>query len=282
VPPGKRISLSKHISPGYTGKDLRKKEAQRLLADGIAMLAKEQEKLYAQSEHALLVIFQAMDAGGKDSTIKHVMSGLNPQGCQVHSFKAPSSQELDHDYLWRCTKALPERGRIGIFNRSHYEEVLISRVHPEILRRQRLPRELRGKGIWKRRFDEINAFEQHLSNNGTAVLKFYLHISKEEQRRRFLARIDRPEKNWKFEVGDAKERAHWDEYMHAYEDVFNHTSTEWAPWHIIPADKKWFARLAVGAIILHTLLGLKLAFPKVSEQHRKSLADARKLLETEG
>jgi PPK2 family polyphosphate:nucleotide phosphotransferase len=229
--------------------------------------------------HAVLIIFQAMDAAGKDSTIKHVMSGINPQGCQVHSFKAPSTEELNHDYLWRCSKALPERGKIGIFNRSYYEEILVTRVHPEILEQRSLPANLIDKDVWQRRFEEINNFEKHLVNNGTIILKFFLNVSKEEQKERFLERIDRPEKNWKFSVDDAKERALWDDYMTVYEDMFNHTSTKYAPWYIIPADHKWFTRLTVAAIIYTQLKELNLQYPTVSEEKHQELLQARKVLE---
>jgi PPK2 family polyphosphate:nucleotide phosphotransferase len=237
--------------------------------------------LYAQNTYALLLIFQAMDAAGKDSTIKHVMSGINPQGCQVYSFKQPSAEELDHDYLWRSFKALPERGRIGIFNRSYYEEVLVVRVHPEILEQQQLPPSAKGKHIWQQRFEDINNFEKYLFNNGILVMKFFLNVSKQEQKKRFLARIDRPEKNWKFSLADAKERGHWDDYMAAYEDVFKHTSTEWAPWHIIPADNKWFTRLAVASFIYHRLQSLNLAYPVVEENHLQKLQAAKVMLESE-
>jgi PPK2 family polyphosphate:nucleotide phosphotransferase len=222
-----------------------------------------------------------MDAAGKDGTIKHVMSGLNPQGCQVYSFKAPSSEELDHSYLWRCFRALPERGRIGIFNRSYYEEVLVARVHPEILDRQKIPAETKNKGIWKRRFEEINNFEQYLVNNGIIVLKFFLNVSKAEQKRRFLERIERPDKNWKFSVNDAKERNFWNDYMDAYEDCFNHTSTKAAPWFIIPADFKPFSRLAVAFVIYHKLKELDLAYPKVSKAQLDALQQAKKVLQSE-
>jgi PPK2 family polyphosphate:nucleotide phosphotransferase len=224
---------------------------------------------------------QAMDAAGKDGVIKHVMSGVNPQGTQVYSFKAPSAEELDHTYLWRNFKALPERGRIGIFNRSYYEEVLVVRVHPEILDRQQLPPELKGKDIWKRRFEEINHFEEYLVDNGTIVLKFFLNVSKEEQKKRFLERIDRPEKNWKFSSADAKERQRWDDYQAAYEDLLNHTSTKHAPWYVVPADHKWFSRLAVGAVILRTLKDLKLAYPNIDEAQRQELLKAKEMLESE-
>jgi len=237
--------------------------------------------LYAQDTRSVLIIFQAMDAAGKDGTIRHVMSGINPQGCQVYSFKAPSAEERDHTYLWRSMKALPERGRIGIHNRSYYEEVLVARVHPEILAGQQLPEELKDKNIWKRRFKEINNFERYLTNNGVVVLKFFLNVSKAEQKRRFLARIDEPDKNWKLSVADAKERTYWDDYMRAYEDVFDNTSTDAAPWYIIPADHKWFARLAVAAIIYQTLEALKLSYPEVSAGRKAELQDVRRMLMAE-
>ncbi|HYV03637.1 MAG TPA: polyphosphate kinase 2 family protein [Blastocatellia bacterium] len=281
VPPGSKISLAKDYDPAHKAEFVKKDEADNLLQEGLAELVEMQGKLYAQDTYSVLVIFQAMDAAGKDGTIKHVMSGLNPQGCQVYSFKAPSDEELDHDYLWRSFKALPERGRIGIFNRSYYEEALVVRVHPEILARQRIPADTRDEGIWKRRFSEINVFEKYLVANGVAVIKFFLNVSKEEQKKRFLERIDEADKNWKFSVGDVKERARWDDYMQAYEDVFNNTSTEWAPWHIIPADRKWFTRLAVGWVILEKLRSLNLNYPTVSEEHKQELLKAREILLSE-
>ena len=260
---------------------LKKSDAKRDLKKGIKAIAEYQEILYAQDTHALLIIFQAMDAAGKDSTIKHVMSGINPQGFQVYSFKAPSLEELDHDYLWRCSKALPERGRIGIFNRSYYEEILVTRVHPEILEQRQIPSSLIDEKIWKQRFEEINNFEKHLVNNGTVILKFFLNVSKEEQKQRFLERIERPEKNWKFSTNDAKEREFWDDYMAVYEDMFNHTSTELAPWHIISADHKWFTRLAVAGIIYAKLKELNLHYPKVSQEKHLELLQAKVMLENE-
>jgi PPK2 family polyphosphate:nucleotide phosphotransferase len=277
--PGRNIDLS-DFDPAYTAKFHSREEATAKLEKDIVRLAKYQDILYAQNTQALLVIFQAMDAAGKDGTIKHVMSGVNPQGTQVFSFKAPSAEELDHDYLWRCTKALPERGRIGIFNRSYYEEVLVVRVHPEILKSSQLPKESL-KSIWKTRFEQINNFERYLVQNGIQVMKFYLNVSKEEQKRRFLARIERPEKNWKFSLNDAKERGHWDDYMRAYEDVFKHTSTKWAPWHIIPADNKWFTRMTVADLIVEKLKSMKLHYPTVSEQHLLELMKAKEALENE-
>ena len=278
VRPGSKISLVRDYDPAHKAGFVKKQEADKLMQEGLAELVELQDRLYAQDTYALLIIFQAMDAAGKDGTVKHVISGVNPQGCQVYSFKAPSDEELDHDYLWRSFKALPERGRMGIFNRSHYEETLVVRVHPEILARQRIPVESKTKGIWKRRFAEINAFEKYLVSNGIIILKFFLHVSKQEQKKRFLARIDQPEKNWKFSVNDVKERAHWDDYMKAYEDVFNNTSTEWAPWHIIPADRKWFTRLAVGWVILDKMRKLKLKYPTVSEEHKQELLKAKEIL----
>ncbi|MEA5505371.1 polyphosphate kinase 2 family protein [Halotia wernerae UHCC 0503] len=281
VPPGQKISLAKDYDPDYKAHYLEKSEAENELQEGIEALAHYQDMLYAQNTHALLIIFQAMDAAGKDSTIKHVMSGINPQGCQVYSFKAPSMEELDHSYLWRYFKALPERGRIGIFNRSYYEEILVTRVHPEIMEQQQLPPDLIDKHVWKRRFEEINNFEKYLVNNGTIILKFFLNVSKEEQRKRFLERIDLPEKNWKFSANDARERTFWNDYMAVYEDMFNHTSTEWAPWYIISADHKWFTRLVVAGIIYTQLKELNLKYPKVSEEKHQELLQARAILESQ-
>ena len=248
------------------------------LARGIERLVALQERLYAQDQWAVLLIFQAIDAAGKDSAIKHVMSGLNPQGTQVYSFKRPSDEELDHDFLWRTVKALPERGRIGIFNRSYYEEVLVVRVHPEILARQRLPPSLVTRRIWKERCEDINAFERYLARNGTLILKFFLHMSKEEQRRRFLKRLDEPSKNWKFSAADLDERMLWDEYMTAYEDALSRTSADHAPWFIVPADHKWFTRLTIAELIVDAIEGLSLEFPKPSRAQLKELAKARKRL----
>ena len=278
--PAQEIHL-KDYDPGFTSHYKNKAEASAKLRKDIKRLAKYQSVLYAQNTYALLVMLQAMDTAGKDGTIRHVMSGVNPQGTQVHSFKAPSAEELDHDFLWRSMKALPERGGIGIFNRSYYEEVLVVRVHPEILDLQRLPPGAKGKGIWKHRFDEINYFEKYLVRNGIVVLKFFLNLSKGEQKRRLLARINTPEKNWKFSLADAKERGYWDDYMNAFEDTFNHTSTEWAPWYIIPADNKWFTRTVVADVIIEKLKSLKLSYPAVSDEHRQHLLEAKELLENE-
>ena len=259
-----------------------KPEAEEALKAGVELLKKLQDKLYAQDRWAVLIIFQAMDAAGKDGAIKHVMSGVNPQGCEVSSFKAPSAEELDHDFLWRCAKNTPERGRLGIFNRSYYEEVLVVRVHTEILQAQPLPAAVKNdKSIWKKRFEQIRRFENNLVENGVHILKFFLNVSKEEQKERFLARIDEPEKNWKFSAADARERAFWDDYMKAYGETIEATSTEAAPWYIVPADKKWFTRVAVSEIIAQKLEAMDLHYPKVTEEHRQSLLKAKELLESE-
>ena len=255
-----------------------KPRAKESLAAGIEVLAELQEKLYAQNRWAILGIFQAMDSAGKDSAIKHVMSGVNPQGCQVASFKAPSSEELDHDYLWRCARRLPERGMIGLFNRSYYEETLVVRVHPELLDKQKLPPELLTKNIWKERFQDIRKFERYLTRNGTAVRKFFLHLSKKEQKKRFLERIDKAEKNWKFSANDIHEREHWGDYMDAYEDMIRHTATEEAPWYIVPADNKWFTHLIVAAALIDLLASLDLKYPQSSKEDLKELADAKQAL----
>ena len=255
--------------------------AQEALADSVARLAEMQDVLYAQDRWSVLLIFQAMDAAGKDSTIKHVMSGVNPQGCQVTSFKQPSAEELDHDFLWRTTRHLPERGRIGIFNRSYYEEVLVVRVHPNILASQHLPPELVTKKIWKERFEDINAFERYLARNGTLILKFFLNVSKGEQKKRFLARLDEPEKHWKFQPSDVAERQLWSDYMKAYEETIRATSAPHAPWHVIPADSKWFTRLAVAAAIVEAMGRLDLAYPKVEPELGDRLQAARASLENE-
>ena len=270
----------KRIDPGDT-LDLdsdEKPKAQQALAESVGLLTKLQEKLYAQDRWAVLIIFQAMDAAGKDSAIKHVMSGVNPQGCEVSSFKAPSAEELDHDFLWRCAKRLPERGRIGIFNRSYYEETLVVRVHQDFLSGQKLPPNLDTKEIWKQRFDAISNFERYLTHNGIVVLKFFLHVSKEEQRQRFLARIEDPEKNWKFSINDVHEREHWDEYMDAYEQTIRHTASKYAPWYVVPADKKWFTRLVVASAIVEKLDALNLEYPTLSKEELKGLETAKQAL----
>jgi PPK2 family polyphosphate:nucleotide phosphotransferase len=268
----------KSIDPGDRAGLESEDRAAELLTRGIARLAELQDMLYAQDKRALLLVFQAMDAAGKDGTIKHVMSGVNPQGCQVVSFKAPSAEELDHDYLWRAAKNLPARGHIGIFNRSHYEEVLIVRVHPEILAGQKLPEQLVTKELWDQRFKDIRAFERYLTRNGVVIRKFFLHVSKAEQERRFLSRLDEPEKNWKFSPADVAERAHWKEYMHAYEDMIRHTSTPASPWYVVPADNKWFTHVVVAEAIIRALEGLDLAYPEVSAARKKQLAAARREL----
>jgi PPK2 family polyphosphate:nucleotide phosphotransferase len=270
----------KNIDPGDTAEltSEDKPRAKEALAMGVDALAQLQDRLYAQDRWAVLLIFQAMDAAGKDGAIKHVMSGVNPQGCQVYSFKAPSSEDLDHDYLWRCMKCLPERGRIGIFNRSYYEETLVVRVHPELLEKQRIPTELITKDIWKDRFQDIRSVERYLARNGVAVCKFFLHVSKKEQKKRFLERIDRPEKNWKFSASDAKERSYWDKYMEAYEDLICHTAAKAAPWYVVPADNKWFSRVVVAAAVIDTLGSLDLHYPKVSDEKLKELAAIKETL----
>ncbi len=255
-----------------------KPQAKELLAQGVRWLAEEQDKLYAESRRALLLVFQAMDAAGKDSTIKHVMSGVNPQGCQVFSFKQPSTEELDHDFLWRTTRCLPERGRIGIFNRSYYEEVLVVRVHPELLQRQQLPPELVTKRLWDDRLADIAAFERYLARNGVIILKFFLNVSRKEQKRRFLDRLDVPEKNWKFSAADVKERGHWNDYMKAYDAAIRATATKHAPWFVVPADNKWYTRLVVAATIVDALERQGLAYPHVDAAKRRELATARAAL----
>jgi len=271
----------KDIDPGdtldLTSED--KPRAKEALAMGIEVLAELQDMLYAQDNWAVLLIFQAMDAAGKDGAIKHVMSGVNPQGCQVFSFKSPSSEDLDHDFLWRCIKCMPERGRIGIFNRSYYEETLVVRVHREFLEKQKLPPDLVTKDIWKERFQDIRSFERYLSRNGVAIRKFFLHVSNKEQKKRFLERIEEPEKNWKFSANDAKERAYWDDYMEAYEEMIQSTATKAAPWYVVPADNKWFTRVVVAAAVIEALADLDLKYPKVSADKLKELAAAKRALQ---
>ena len=274
---GRRFRL-KDFDPGET-EGLEKEAAQDALREGIGRLGKLQERLYAQDRWGLLVIFQAMDAAGKDGTIKHVLSGINPMGVQVSSFKAPSSEELDHDYLWRTSRRLPERGRIGIFNRSYYEETLVVRVHEAILGGQHLPASVVTPSIWKERYEDINAFERYLSRNGFVILKFFLHVSKAEQKRRFLSRLDEPEKYWKFSIQDVEKRRDWDKYMKAYEDTIRATSTSHAPWHIVPADRKWFTRLVVADTIVSAMERLKPEFPTPSAAEKRALARARRALE---
>jgi PPK2 family polyphosphate:nucleotide phosphotransferase len=276
---GKKFRL-KNVDPSDTG-DLRaedKPKAIEALQMGVEELAELQDVLYAQDRWSVLLIFQAMDAAGKDGTIKHVMSGVNPQGCQVSSFKVPTSEDLDHDFLWRCMKHLPERGRIGIFNRSYYEETLVVRVHPEFLAGQKLPEKCVTKNIWSERFEDIRAFERYLTRNGTIVIKFFLHVSKDEQKKRFLERLDLPEKNWKFSANDVKERGFWDDYMRAYEETIRETATEDSPWYVVPADNKWFTRAVVAAAVIDAVASLNLAYPKVSPEKLKELSEAKKAL----
>jgi PPK2 family polyphosphate:nucleotide phosphotransferase len=286
--PGKKVRLKDHDT-GWAqtrelkelGKDVVKDRAKVILDKNLQELAEAQELLYADDRYALLIVLQAMDAAGKDGTIKHVMSGLNPQGCQVFSFKKPTAEELDHNFLWRYMKRLPERGRIGIFNRSYYEDVLVVKVHPELLDPQKLPPGKRGKSFWEARYEDINAFERHLVRNGIVVLKFFLHISKDEQKRRFLERLERPEKNWKFSTSDLPERAFWEDYMDAYEEALAATTTEEAPWYVVPADKKWITRAVVADVITTAIRSLDLSYPEVTEEKRKALAEAKSRLQAE-
>jgi PPK2 family polyphosphate:nucleotide phosphotransferase len=277
VESGKHFQLKKY-DPAETGHWRSKENAEQTLQQGIARTAELQDMLYAQDRWALLLIFQAMDAAGKDGIIKHVMSGVNPQGCQVYSFKAPSDLELQHDFLWRTTRCLPERGHIGIFNRSYYEEVLVVRVHPDILSSQKTPPSLCGKNLWEERFEDIRSFERHMARSGTVIRKFFLHVSKKEQKKRFLARLEEPGKNWKFSASDIKERQFWDDYQDAYEDMIRNTASEHAPWYVVPADNKWFTRIVVSSAIVETLESLDLAYPKVDEQKRRELEAAKKQL----
>jgi len=283
---GDRFRIAK-CDPGDTGpfaegeRAAAKDSTRELLADGVKLLSEMQDKLYAQDRWSLLLVFQAMDAAGKDGAIKHVMSGVNPQGCEVHSFKAPSAEELDHDFMWRCSRLAPRRGMIGIFNRSYYEETLVVRVHPEYLKRQQLPPELVTRDIWDERFRDIRKYERYLARNGTIIRKFFLHVSREEQRRRFLERIDDPSKNWKFSAADVAERAHWDEYMEAYEDTIRATSSEHAPWIVVPADNKWYTRLVVGAAIVDALASVDLHYPVLDEAAKAKLAECRARLVAE-
>jgi len=282
VEDGKKFRL-KDVDPADTAglKSEIKDEAKQLLAQGVERMSELQDMLYAQDRWSLLLIFQAMDAAGKDGTIKHVMSGLNPQGCQVHSFKTPSNEELDHDFLWRTSCRLPERGKIGIFNRSYYEEALVVRVHQQLLETQKLPPELITKDIWKERFKDIRHFESYLTRNGTKVRKFFLHVSQDEQKKRFLERLEEPEKNWKFSAADVRERQSWKAYQEAYEDLVQHTATREAPWFVVPADNKWFTRLVVAAVVVEALQSMKLAYPTVDGKKRAELIKAKTELEKE-
>jgi PPK2 family polyphosphate:nucleotide phosphotransferase len=281
VKPGSQVRLAEDFDPGYLGGIRKKHEGLTLLDQGVQLLASYQDRLFAQETYGVLVVLQAIDAGGKDGTIRHVMTGVNPQGVTVSSFKVPSAEELNHDYLWRYARRLPARGEIGIFNRSHYEEVLVVRVHPENLDRQQLPAEAKGPGVWKRRFREINDWERYLVDNGIRVVKLFLNLSKEEQRIRFLKRIDLPEKNWKFSASDVREREYWDDYQHAFSEMLSHTSTEWAPWHVIPADHKWFARICAAAVIAQALIDIDPHYPIPDETQRKELLRVKSELEAQ-
>ena len=278
VEDGRKFRLA-DVDPGNTGTLKSKEEAKEWLETGAALLSEMQEKLYAQDQWAVLLILQGMDAAGKDSVIKHVMSGVNPQGCQVSSFKTPSAEELNHDFLWRAARNLPERGTIGIFNRSYYEEVLVVRVHPELLVKEKMPPSLVTKEVWKERFEDVRNFERYLTRNAIVVRKFFLHLSKQEQKKRFLRRLEEPEKNWKFSMSDVKEREHWDEYLRAYEETIQSTAAPHAPWYVVPADNKWFTRLVVASAIVDTLEELNLALPKVDRERREELKMARRHLE---
>ena len=274
---GKHFKL-KDFDPADTAHWRSKEHAEKALQEGVARTADLQDKLYAEDRWAVLLIFQAMDAAGKDSAIKHVMSGVNPQGCEVHSFKAPSEVELQHDFLWRTTCKLPERGHIGVFNRSYYEEVLVVRVHPELLQNEKIPPSLVNKKIWEERFEDIVNFERHMWRSGTVIRKFFLHVSKKEQKKRFLARLEEPEKNWKFSPSDIHERKYWDEYQDAYEDMIRNTATKRAPWYVVPADNKWFTRLVISSVIVDTLESLDLSYPKVPEAKRREFVEAKHIL----
>jgi PPK2 family polyphosphate:nucleotide phosphotransferase len=280
VKPGSQVDLGRDFDPRYKAR-LKKKQGAELLRTGVSLLAEYQERLAAQDTYGVLLCLQALDAAGKDGTIRHVMSGVNPQGVKVSSFKVPSAEELDHDYLWRYAVRLPARGEIAIFNRSHYEEVLVVRVHPEFLARQRLPGHARGAAIWERRYREINHWERYLTDNGFKLVKIFLNLSKEEQRRRFMKRIDVPEKNWKFSAADVRERRRWDDYQQAFSDMLSATSTRWAPWYVVPADRKWFARICAAAVLAHTLMDIDPQYPVVSEDARKDLLTAKRELEAE-
>jgi len=281
VKPGSKVRLERDFDPAFEAGVKEKKQGVHLLREGVALLAEYQARLAAQDTHGVLVVLQALDGAGKDGTIRHVMSGVNPQGVAVHSFKVPSAEELGHDFLWRYQQRLPGRGEIGIFNRSHYEEVLVVRVHPENLDRQRMPPEAKRKGVWERRYREINDWEHYLVDNGLRIVKLFLNVSKEEQRIRFLRRCDLPEHNWKFSAADIRERAYWDDYQEAFSDMLSHTSTPWAPWHVIPADRKWFARIAAARVIVTALMEIDPQFPTVEAEARRQLAEAKAELEAE-
>ncbi len=279
VKPGAKVTLAEDFDPGFKAGIEKKKDGVELLQTGVDLLTEYQARLAAQDTWAVLVVLQALDAAGKDGTIRHVMSGVNPQGVSVRSFKAPSNEELDHDYLWRYARHLPARGDIGIFNRSHYEEVLVVRVHKEILDGQKLPPEAKKGDVWKRRYRQINDWERYLSDNGIRIVKLFLNLSREEQRRRFLRRIDLPDHNWKFSTSDVAERAHWDAYQEAFSEMLSHTSTDWAPWHVIPADRKWFMRIGAGGVLVNALMDLDPQFPTVTKQRRDELLEIKQELE---
>jgi PPK2 family polyphosphate:nucleotide phosphotransferase len=281
VEPGSEVSLEKDFDPAFKSGLSSKKQGKELLTRGIDLLADYQSRLYAQDTHGVLIVLQALDAAGKDGTIRHVMSGINPQGVSVHSFKVPSSEELDHDYFWRFAQRLPGRGEIGIFNRSYYEEVLVVRVHPELLINQKLPKDSRAPGIWKRRFREINDWERNLTDNGIKVVKLFLNLSKEEQRVRFLRRIDLADHNWKFSSADVREREYWDDYQKAFSEMLTHTSTDWAPWYVIPADRKWFARTAAAAVIANALIDIDPRYPTIDKEAQSKLQEIKKTLEAQ-
>jgi PPK2 family polyphosphate:nucleotide phosphotransferase len=281
VKPGSKVTLGKDFDPRFKEGVKKKKEGVALLKEGVRLLTEYQARLAAQDTWGVLVVLQALDAGGKDGTIRHVMSGVNPQGVEVHSFKVPSAEELDHDFLWRYARRLPGRGQIGIFNRSHYEEVLVVRVHQEHLERQRLPEAARRGDLWKRRYRQINDWERYLTENGFRIVKLFLNLSKEEQRTRFLRRIDLPDHNWKFSGADVREREHWDDYQEAFSEMLSHTSTEWAPWYVIPADRKWFCRIGAGAVLVHTLMEIDPRFPHVTKTRREALLEAKEALESQ-
>lgn len=281
VKPGTKVILAKDFDPAFKEGVRKKKDGVALLAQGVRLLSEYQARLAAQDTWGVLVVLQAMDTAGKDGTIRHVMSGVNPQGVQVHSFKVPSAEELDHDFLWRYAQRLPERGQISIFNRSHYEEVLVVRVHPQNLDRQKLPRAAKKGDVWRRRYREINDWERYLSDNGFRIVKLFLNVSREEQRARLLRRIDLPDHNWKFSSADVAERGHWDDYQLAFSEMLSHTSTEWAPWYVVPADRKWFARFGAAAVLAHTLMEIDPRYPPVSKRQRQALLDVKEALEAQ-
>ena len=281
VAPGSEVRLARDFDPAFKAGVRKKKDGVALLAEGVRLLSEYQARLAAQDTYGVLVVLQALDAAGKDGTIRHVMSGVNPQGVAVHSFKVPSAEELDHDYLWRYARTLPGRGEIGIFNRSHYEEVLVVRVHPENLGREKLPSAAKKRDVWKRRYREINDWERYLTDNGFRIVKLFLNLSKEEQRIRFLRRLDLPDHNWKFSDADVREREYWDDYQRAFSEMLSHTSTDWAPWYVIPADRKWFSRLSAGAVLVHALMEIDPSFPSVSKQQREALLEVKRTLEAQ-